>query len=196
MAIKRFQFTLDSYIEREATTMALADHKNVVKFLGLEQIKTLDENVLIMEYCEGHVHDLVALNPNGMKSCDFLTFLQNVVDAMQHLKERNLIHRDIKPSNILVSKSYDGQTINKLADFGSTRVLKPNDSYGSLYGTYEYIHPDIFAKYFAKALHIIPPVQAFTYSHELWSLGVTFYEVATGQLPFNPKNSRSNPKTM
>lgn len=50
VAIKTFEFTLDSYIIREAATLGKANHRNIVKFFGLEEINGLKEMVLIMEH--------------------------------------------------------------------------------------------------------------------------------------------------
>lgn len=94
----------------------------------------------------------------------------------------------------MVSKQTDEFTVYKLGDFGSARILKENESFGSLYGTYEY--PDIFAKFFAHALNIFPPTQYFNDIHELWSIGVTLFEAATGRLPFKPENGRADKKKM
>lgn len=199
VAIKTFQYTTDHYIRREAKTMAIANVENVVKFFALEEVKDLlcKQKVLIMEYCaEGNCADLIDSNPNGLTSIEFLHFCHSLVSAIKHLREKDLVHRDVKPSNILISKNNDGQTVYKLADFGAARVLKTNENYGSLYGTYEYVHPDIFAKFYSHALDITPPTQFFNAMHELWSLGITFYQAATGCLPFAPKNGRKNAKTM
>lgn len=87
------------------------------------------------------------------------------------------------------------RNVYKLGDFGSARLLMKN-SYSSLYGTQEYIHPDVFAKYFYKAIEIDPPRQEFNFNDDLWSIGATLYETATGRIPFEPINGRRNFKTM
>lgn len=177
--------------------MALAEHENVVKCLGLEHVENMYKEVLVMEYCnKGNLFDLIESNVNGMITSEYIRFARNLFDALQHLWQKNIIHRDIKPSNILISETDNGETLFKLADFGAARILKPNEKFGSLYGTYEYIHPDIFAKFYYKALDIIPPTQTFTHDHELWSLGVTLYEAATGRLPFSPEKERQDKQTM
>lgn len=199
VAIKTFEYTLDVYLNREADTLAMANHTNVVRFFGLE--KPADyiawKKVLIMEYCsEGNLFDLIKSKPNGLESMEFLRVFKHIVDAVKHLRDLQLVHRDIKPSNILISKSIDGQNVYKLADFGAARILREDEEFGSLYGTNEYIHPDIFLKFYSSAIGIRPTTQWFTANHELWSLGVTFYESATGQLPFVPKKGRNDPNTM
>lgn len=199
VAIKTFALNMNTYVQREADTIATADHENVVKFFALEeQLNILaHKKVLIMEYCSGgNLQQLIDSESIGLCQCEFLRVCQNLMSAVQHLRKKNIIHRDIKPLNILVSKQSDENTVYKLGDFGSARTLKENESYGSLYGTYEYIHPDIFAKFFAHALNIFPPTQYFNDVHELWSIGVTLFEAATGRLPFKPENGRADKDKM
>lgn len=179
--------------------MARMNHENIVKFFGLEQVEGLDysEKVLVMELCaEGNACDFIYSQPNGLTSFELLRFFQNMMNAMKHLRDNDLVHRDIKPSNIVRANRGDGNTIYKLADFGAARILKKNQNYGSLYGTCEYIHTDIFAKLYSSALDIVPTQRLFNEIHELWSLGVTLYEAATGKLPFEPINGRDDLKTM
>lgn len=175
--------------------MEIANHQNIVNFLGLEEIDGSNELVIIMELCGRNLQELIDESPNGLDSARFIPFCQHLISAEQYLRSINVIHRDIKPGNILLSHQA-GHIIYKLADFGAARLLKTNESYGSLYGTYEYIHPDIFAKYYGKLLKIPPPKQAFKDYHELWSLGVTIFEVASGKLPFRTEKGRKDPKTM
>lgn len=181
------------YITREAETLARAAHKNVVHFLGLEQPAEMYHKVLVMEYCsEGSLIDMIKAKPTGLTAPEFIQFTKNVHDVMQHLWEKNIIHRDIKPSNILISKDNSGQTIYKLADFGAARFLNHNETYRSLYGTFDYSHPDIIGKMF---LGIEPP-SPYSYNNELWPIGAMFYQAATGQLPFSQSLGKSDPLTM
>lgn len=120
-----------------------------------------------------------------------MRFGENLLSAVLYLRSINVVHRDVKPGNILISH-HDGQTIYKLAGFGAARFLGADETYGSLYGTFQYLHPEIFEKFYAKALDIRFPKQKFKADHELWSLGVA----ATGRLPIVPKNSRVDPEIM
>lgn len=188
---------VDKYIQQEADILSLTNHENIVRFLGMEKrtdVRTKDK-VLVMEFCDGNVNDMIL--ENGLEYGEFISVCKQLKSALQHLRERDLIHRDIKPENILTSK-VSGDLINyKLGDFGSARVLKPNQTYASLHGTVEFMHPDIFEKYHASGLNLNHPVpQNFGATHELWSIGVTLYNVATGNLPFIPRNGRDDFKKM
>lgn len=195
MAIKTFQGTLKSFIYREATTLSAASHQNVVRFVDLENIVGTKKIALIMEHCEENLSDVLDKNPNGLLSTEFMPFCQDLVNGMKHLRGKNIIHRDIKPGNILLLR-HDGQTTYKLGDFGAARLLKVNETYSSLYGTFEYMHPALFARFYGYALDIGIPQQTFKDDHDLWSIGVTMFEAASGELPFEPTNGREDPERM
>lgn len=177
--------------------MAKCNHENIAKFYGLELIEnTSHRYAMAMEFCaDGNLQEMIDANRNGLEPSEFFRVVEHVVTAIEHLHSQQIIHRDLKPDNILVSK-IDKQNVYKIADFGAARQLQANETSSSLYGTYEYLHPKIFAMYYYKALNIIPPNYSFNESHEFWSLGVLFYESATGQLPFLTKNGRNDPKIM
>lgn len=86
----------------------------------------------------------------------------------------------------------DGTTIYKLTDFGAARELQEDQQFVSLYGTEEYLHPDVYA----RAVLRKPESKTFGATVDLWSIGVTLYHVATGNLPFRPYGGRRNKETM
>lgn len=178
--------------------MKKCNHENVVKFHGLEQMPDplFVKYVLAMEYTDsGNLMQLIDKHPEGLGSNEFYRVAKDLIGAIEYLHSNHLIHRDLKPDNMLVFKKNE-EFQYKIADFGFARELRPNETYSSLYGTFEYLHPHIFAMFYYKALGIRPPVHAFSDLHELWSMGVFLYEVATGKLPFNPKHGRVDVQTM
>ncbi|PIK33624.1 putative serine/threonine-protein kinase TBK1-like [Apostichopus japonicus] len=86
----------------------------------------------------------------------------------------DIVHRDIKPGNIMRVKDDDGKFMYKLADFGAARELEEDQPYMSLYGTEEYLHPDLYQ----RAVLRQHTNQAFTARTDLWSTGVTIYHTA------------------
>ncbi|GAB5583672.1 inhibitor of nuclear factor kappa-B kinase subunit epsilon isoform X1 [Prionailurus iriomotensis] len=104
------------------------------------------------------------------------------VAGMNHLRENSIVHRDIKPGNIMRLMGEEGQSIYKLTDFGAARELDDDEKFVSVYGTEEYLHPDMYE----RAVLRKPQQKTFGVTVDLWSIGVTLYHAATGSLPFVP----------
>lgn len=187
------------YITREAKTMSLVRHPNIVKFLAIENIKDIVQTrrAIIMEYCEnGSLQNMLAENPNGLQHDEFFNCARQLVAGVEHLVQNRIAHRDLKPDNVMVSKCSHGSLCYKIGDFGAARQLQRQEKYKSLWGTHEYLHVNLYEQYYYKLLDIKPKVHEFDYTHDFWSLGVTLYETATGKLPFEPAKGRDDKSTM
>ncbi|XP_012314723.1 inhibitor of nuclear factor kappa-B kinase subunit epsilon isoform X2 [Aotus nancymaae] len=143
------------------------------------------QKVLVMEYCSSGSLLSVLESPEnafGLPEDEFLVVLRCVVAGMNHLRENGIVHRDIKPGNIMRLMGEEGQSIYKLTDFGAARELDDDEKFVSVYGTEEYLHPDMYE----RAVLRKPQQKAFGVTVDLWSIGVTLYHAATGSLPFIP----------
>lgn len=89
-----------------------------------------------------------------------------ILAGLEHLHERGIIHRDLKPDNILLQSETP-----RLADFGIARVLKTTSSATSATGTPAYMSPEAFDGKRSERT-------------DIWSVGVVFYQLLTGRLPF------------
>ncbi|NWY36630.1 IKKE kinase, partial [Sylvia atricapilla] len=170
---------------REFEMLRKLNHKNIVKLFAVEETGSSKQKVLVMEYCSsGSLLNVLEdpANAFGLAESEFLIVLQCVVAGMNHLRENGVVHRDIKPGNIMRLVGEDGQSIYKLTDFGAARELEDDEKFVSVYGTEEYLHPDVYE----RAVLRKPQQKAFGVTVDLWSIGVTFYHAATGSLPFLP----------
>uniref|UniRef100_A0A4W3HNV6 TANK-binding kinase 1 n=1 Tax=Callorhinchus milii TaxID=7868 RepID=A0A4W3HNV6_CALMI len=159
--------------------------------------KTTTRNkVLVMEFCScGSLYTVLEESGNafGLPESEFLIVLRDVVAGMNHLRENGIVHRDIKPGNIMRVIGEDGQSVYKLTDFGAARELEDDEQFVSLYGTEEYLHPDMYE----RAVLRKPQQKMYGAIVDLWSIGVTFYHAATGNLPFRPfEGPRRNKEVM
>ena len=94
---------------------------------------------------------------------------QQVVDAVEHLHSHGYAHHDLKPSNILVDESFE----IRLIDFGLVEKARKFHHWG---GTAAYMPPEYFNGAAARP--------ELAYAHDVWSLGIIFYEMYFGFLPY------------
>uniref|UniRef100_A0A669E923 Serine/threonine-protein kinase TBK1 n=1 Tax=Oreochromis niloticus TaxID=8128 RepID=A0A669E923_ORENI len=150
---------------REFEVLKKLNHKNIVKLFAVE------EEVMISPFFKC-----------GKK-----------LAGMNHLREYGIVHRDIKPGNIMRVIGEDGRSVYKLTDFGAARELEDDEQFVSLYGTEEYLHPDMYERAVLRKDH----QKKYGATVDLWSIGVTFYHAATGSLPFRPfEGPRRNKEVM
>ncbi|XP_058396173.1 inhibitor of nuclear factor kappa-B kinase subunit epsilon isoform X3 [Diceros bicornis minor] len=170
---------------REFEVLRKLNHQNIVKLFAVEETGGSRQKVLVMEYCSSGSLLSVLESPEnafGLPEDEFLVVLRCVVAGMNHLRENGIVHRDIKPGNIMRLLGEEGQSIYKLTDFGAARELDDDEKFVSVYGTEEYLHPDMYE----RAVLRKPQQKTFGVTVDLWSIGVTLYHAATGSLPFVP----------
>ncbi|XP_075240927.1 uncharacterized protein LOC142336181 [Convolutriloba macropyga] len=172
-------------------------HKNIVKVLTFENEAVSQSPVLIMELCTSGcllTHIQRPENFYGLEEQDFLGLLRDTARGWNYLRERNIVHRDFKPNNIMrfLRDSQGGQeVIYKITDFGAARFLQHQESFESIHGTHEYLHPQLFSRWYNPR---DPLEKCFDASVDIWSLGATLFHAVTGHLPFEPyEGCRLNP---
>jgi tRNA A-37 threonylcarbamoyl transferase component Bud32 len=157
---------------REARSLAKLSHPRIV---AIYDFGHTEEGLyyFIMEFIDGT--DLRRMIQSGKLSPDeALAIVPQVCEALQFAHEEGIVHRDVKPENILLDKK--GRV--KIADFGLAKLLdRPATAYtltqaGQRMGTPHYMAPE----------QIEHPGQV-DHRADIYSLGVVFYEMLTGELP-------------
>jgi serine/threonine protein kinase len=159
--------------KNEAATMARLQHPNIVSLYDY----FVDEEglYLIMELVEGVELESYLRNIGSPLDEDVSTaFMKQLLDAFSHAHEKGVVHRDIKPANILITN--DG-TI-KVLDFGIAKIVDGDGLHnmtktGTQIGTVYYMSPEQVQGKKVDA------------RSDIYSLGVTFYQMLTGQNPYN-----------
>ncbi|XP_058734337.1 uncharacterized protein LOC131606070 [Vicia villosa] len=178
VAIKILDFERDrcdlNNVSREAQTMVLVDHPNVLKsycsFVS-------DHNLwVVMPYMAGGscFHILKVAHPEGFEEVVIATILKEVLKGLKYLHHHGHIHRDVKAGNILI----DSHGAVKLGDFGvSACVFDSGDrqrSRNSFVGTPCWMAPEVM-----EQLH------GYNFKADIWSFGITALELAHGHPPFS-----------
>jgi Tol biopolymer transport system component len=165
--------------EREARAVAALNHPNIVTIYSVEE--TSDLTFLTMEIVDGK--PLSELIPAGGLSIDRILKLAILLaDALAAAHDRGIVHRDVKPANIMVTG--DGRV--KVLDFGLAK-LRPEPLDAAAATTLD--APPITGKgHVLGTTAYMSPEQAegksVDHRSDIFSLGVTLYEMATGQRPF------------
>ncbi len=158
----------------EAEAISRLNHKNVVHVLDVETRKESEYKYIVMDYIDGITLKEYLEKKGRLGWKEAAHYIVQVLDALSHAHEHKVLHRDIKPENIMLLR--DG-TI-KVIDFGiaklpeSTSLTMTNKAIGTVY----YISPE----------------QANGEANEqsdIYSTGITLYELVTGKLPFFAKAS-------
>ena len=154
---------------REAETAGRLNHPNIVTMYdaGEEQ----DLAYIAMEFLKGR--DLVPYGKPGkqLPLPTVISIVARVADALDYAHAHNVVHRDIKPANIM----YEPQTDEvKVTDFGIARITDASRTKtGMVLGTPSFMSPEQLAG------------KKIDGRSDLFSLGVTLYQLCCGQLPFS-----------
>ena len=158
--VRRFQ--------REALSASSLSHPNIVAMYDVGEDNGL--YYIVMEYVEGKTLKQLLKKRGNLTLSEAIDIMLQLTDGMAHAHDSYIVHRDLKPQNIMIQD--DGQI--KITDFGiamalnSTQLTQTNSVMGSV--------------------HYLPPEQAAgkgtTIKSDIYSMGIIFYELLTGELPF------------
>jgi len=159
--------TTESFL-REATIAGSLNHPNIVTIFDVGQVDGLA--YIAMEYVRGHHLSEFATPERLLPVEKVLDLTSRAAEALDYAHRQNVVHRDIKPANIM----YDSLSNNlKITDFGIAKLIDANRTRtGIVFGTPAYMSPEQLDG---------KNVNGHT---DLFALGVSLYQLLTGQLPF------------
>ena len=164
---------------REAKSAQTLAHPNVIEIF--DQGETADGTpYIVMELLAGRtLAELTDRGPVPLPTA--LPIMIQMARAIARAHDLGVVHRDLKPENIFVSRRPDGSDLVKILDFGIARSRSDSrlTNAGELFGTPQYLAPERITGGDAGG------------SVDLYALGVIFFEMATGKLPFEAKDPTS-----
>ncbi len=155
-----------SKFQMEAQAAACLSHPNIVNVYDVVDEGNL--HYIVMELIEGITLKSYIIKKGRLDYQEAVGIAIQVAQGIAAAHEQHIIHRDIKPQNMIISK--DGKV--KVADFGIARVVTDQTQGGVAVGSVHYISPEQ-----AKGGHS-------DMRSDIYSLGITIYEMVTGRLPF------------
>ncbi|WP_455206202.1 CHASE2 domain-containing serine/threonine-protein kinase [Kaarinaea lacus] len=153
----------------EAEAAGRLNHPNIVTIYDAGEEHDLA--YIAMDYIEGDSLDSFTTPDNLLPVEDVFKIGINVAEALDYAHKKNVVHRDIKPGNILYNRETD--TL-KVTDFGVACLIDTNKTRtGTVLGSPSYMSPEQLAG------------KKVDGRSDIFSLGVTLYQLFTGELPFN-----------
>jgi serine/threonine protein kinase len=150
---------------REPRLLASLNHPNIVSILTAEK----QENVffIVMEFVPGETLEAIITRDGPLDVGRALDYTCQIANAVDHAHKHGVLHRDLRPSNVLVN----GSGMLKVADFGTSRFLEIAAHGTTVIGSPPYMAPEQFQ---GRAV----------FASDIYSLGVTMYQMLTGALPY------------
>jgi len=155
-----------SELLREPRLLASLNHPNIVTILTAEK----QENVffIVMEFVPGETLEAIIAREGAIDVSRALDYTCQISNAVDHAHKQGVLHRDLRPSNVLVAES----GMLKVADFGTSRFLEIAAHGTTVIGSPPYMAPEQFQ---GKAV----------FASDIYSLGVSMYQMLTGELPYD-----------
>ncbi len=170
---------------REAKSLARLSHSNIVAIYdfgsvdlplraGIEPEADSDRMFyLLMEYVDGtNLRGLI--QAKSIAPREALAIVPQICDALQFAHDQGIVHRDIKPENILI----DRRGRIKIADFGLAKLMSQESREFTLTGTHQVMGTPRY-----MAPEQLEQSRNIDHRADIYSLGVVFYELLTGELP-------------
>ena len=151
---------------KEPRLLASMSHPNIVTMLTAEKLD--DVFFIVMEFVPGETLEQLIIREGALELGRALDYTCQMCNAVDHAHRAGVLHRDIRPGNMLVSET----GLLKVTDFGTSRFLEIAAHGTTVIGSPPYMAPEQFH---GKAV----------FASDVYSVGVTMYQMVTGELPYN-----------
>ena len=157
----------------EITIQQTLNSSKIVKIK--EYIEDSKYIYIIQEYCKNNALSKLLSKRKYLTEIEVQNYIFQLIQGLHYLHSCKIIHRDIKPNNLLL----DDKLELKIADFGLSKKLSEGQKLKEQLGTQVYMAPEIWKL----------SEEGYSFEVDIWSLGITMYQLLTGELPFKVKNN-------
>ena len=162
-------------LRSEISIMRVLNSPHVVQMK--EMFESKDNIYLVTELVEGGELFTRIMVKKVLSEYSAFYITKQLLQTVKYLHDVGIIHRDIKPENILLVDKSELPTI-KLADFGLSKLVGPEEMLYAPCGTLAYVAPEVLT------------LAGYTWKADMWSIGVIVYLMLRGKLPFDSNNKR------
>ncbi|MBN1252772.1 MAG: serine/threonine protein kinase [Bacteroidales bacterium] len=162
--------------KNEALILSKLQHPNIITLY--DYVENNEANYIIMEYVDGEsLAEYIETTTGPIPETRTISLFLKILDAVNYAHEKNIIHRDIKPANFIIDKDYN----IKILDFGIAKSIdalsKSLTQTGTKVGTTLFMSPQQVRG------------QVLDRRTDIYSLGVTLFQMVTGQLPYDENDT-------
>uniref|UniRef100_UPI00358F7604 myosin light chain kinase 3-like isoform X2 n=1 Tax=Myxine glutinosa TaxID=7769 RepID=UPI00358F7604 len=156
-------------VRNEINIMNELNHTNLIRLY--DAYESNNDITLIMEYLEGgELFDRIVSESERLTELECMIFVQQICEGVQYIHQNYILHLDLKPENIVCVNRHGKQV--KIIDFGLARRFKPREKLKVIFGTAEFLAPEVVNYEFVS------------FPTDMWSVGIITYMLLSSLSPF------------
>jgi serine/threonine protein kinase len=168
--LNKLNDNIKNRIKIEVDILRKLNHINIIKLYD----SFYNDGILyiVLEKCKTDLNIELKSNYSVIDINTKLSWIKQLIKGLLYIHENKIMHRDIKPHNILINE----QNELKIIDFGFAKHFEMGNLMDTICGSPLYMSPELFIN------------KLYDYRTDYWSMGVIFYQIIVGTLPYNARN--------